>query len=667
MTASDQDDGELAALLAASGIERAADEVRALVEGVAAAPTGFAPDAWLDLVAPPQAAALREHLRRLKAEIAARRRPEPPVPERLARLREQLALQGVDGLILPLTDEHRSEYLPAAAQRLAWLTGFTGSAGLLIVLPERAALFVDGRYTLQAAAELDPALFERRHVTEQPPAKWLAEHLAPGRRLGYDPRLHTKDEAERYRRACARAGAELAPLQVNPVDAIWTSRPPAPIAPVTLLDDAYAGESSAAKRARMARAVDEAGAEVLVLTATDSIAWLLNLRGADVPYNPLVLGFGLLHADGGVELFLDLRKLAPGQSLGNAVSLQPIAGFEAALDRLGAERRRVLVDPSVTSQGVLERLKAAGARVIEGDEPCILAKACKNPVELAGARNAQRRDGAAVCRFLCWLEGELARRSVTEIEAAAQLEAERRRDPLYRGPSFETISAAGPHAALPHYRVSEASNRALEAGSVYLVDSGGQYLDATTDVTRTVALGEPGDEVRRCNTLVLQGHIAIARALFPAGTSGAQLDSFARRPLWRAGLDFDHGTGHGIGSYLCVHEGPQRIAKTGTVALKPGMIVSNEPGYYRSGAFGIRIENLVVVAARPRPAGGERDMLGFETLTRAPIDRRLVLPQMLDAEDRAWLNNYHARVRGDLIDLLDGPAVQWLVEATAPI
>jgi Xaa-Pro aminopeptidase len=667
MASSEGDDGELARLLAASGVERPAAEVRALLEGVAAAPAGFTPDAWLDLVAPPQAGTLRDHLRRLKAEIVARPRCEPPVAERLARLRDQLAQQGVDGLILPLTDEHRSEYLPAAAQRLAWLTGFTGSAGLLIVLPGRAALFVDGRYTLQAAAELDPALFERRHVTEQPPAKWLAEQLEPGQRLGYDPRLHTKEEVGRYRRACVKAGAELAAMPANPVDAIWTTRPPAPIAPVARLDDAYAGEASGDKRTRMARALTEAGGEVLVLSATDSIAWLLNLRGGDVPYNPLLLCFGLLHADGGVELFLDLRKLAPGQSLGNAVSLQPIASFEAALDRLGAERRAVLVDPSVTSHGVLERLKAAGARLVEGDEPCILAKACKNPVELAGARNAQRRDGAAVCRFLCWLEGELARRTVTEIEAAAQLAAERRRDPLYRGPSFETISAAGPHAALPHYRVSEASNRALEAGSVYLVDSGGQYLDATTDITRTIALGEPGNEVRRCNTLVLQGHIAIARALFPTGTSGAQLDSFARRPLWRAGLDFDHGTGHGIGSYLCVHEGPQRIAKTGTVALKPGMIVSNEPGYYRSGAFGIRIENLVVVAAQPRPAGGERDLLGFETLTRAPIDRRLVVPEMLDGEELAWLNNYHARVRADLIDLLDDRARPWLVEATAPI
>jgi Xaa-Pro aminopeptidase len=667
MTSITDPDGELAALLAASGVERSVDEVRALVEGVAAAPVGFAPDAWLDLIAPPEATELRDHLRRLKAELAVRRHPEPPIAERLARLRAALAEQGVDGLILPLTDEHGSEYLPASARRLAWLTGFTGSAGLLIVLPERAAVFVDGRYTLQATAELDAELFERCHVVDQPPVKWLAEHLTPGQRLGYDPRLHTKPEVERYRRVCARAGAELVALPSNPVDAIWTTRPPAPIAPVATLDDRYAGQSSAAKRARMARRLSKAGADVLVLTATDSIAWLLNLRGGDVPYNPLLLSFALLHADGGAELFLDLRKLAPGQNLGNEVSLQPIAVFEAALDRLGEERRAVLVDPSVTSQGVLARLEAAGARVIEGDDPTILAKARKNPVELAGARDAQRRDGAAVCRFLSWLEDELGRRTVTELEAAAQLEAERRRDPLYRGPSFETISAAGPHAALPHYRVSETSNRALQPGPLYLVDSGGQYLDATTDITRTIAIGEPSTDIRRCFTLVLQGHIAIARAIFPVGTSGAQLDSFARRPLWQAGLDFDHGTGHGIGSYLCVHEGPQRIAKTGTVALRPGMIVSNEPGYYRSGAFGIRIENLVVVEPRPTPAGGERELLGFETLTRAPIDRRLVLAELLDAEERAWLDNYHARVRADLIDLLDGKAAQWLLEATAPI
>jgi Xaa-Pro aminopeptidase len=667
VTTSPNDQRELAELLAASGVERSVDEVCALIAGVAATPRGFFPDAWLDLIAPPEAKALRAHLRRLAAELTAGRPAEPPVAARLAALRRVLAGQEVEGFILPLTDEHHSEYLPPAAQRLTWLTGFTGSAGLAIVLPERAALFIDGRYTVQAEQEVDPALFERCHVTEQPPAKWLADHLVAGQRLGFDPLLHTKAEVERYRGACAKAGAELIALPANPVDAVWTTRPPPPIAPLGELDERYAGESSAAKRARMAEAARKAGAETLVVSATDSIAWLLNLRGGDVPFNPLLLSFALLHADGGVELFLDLRKLKPGQNFGNAVSLQPIAGFHGALDRLGGQQRAVLVDPAATSYGVLERLRTAGARVIEGEEPCILAKACKNPVELNGARDAQIRDGAAVCRFLCWLDAETGRRPVDELEAAARIDAERRRDPLFRGPSFDTISAAGPHAALPHYRVSKASNRVLEAGSLYLVDSGGQYLDATTDITRTIAVGEPSAAMRRHFTLVLKGHIAIARALFPKGTSGAQLDGFARQALWRAGLDFDHGTGHGIGSYLCVHEGPQRIAKTGTVALAPGMIVSNEPGYYRVGAYGIRIENLVVVAPRPSPPGGERELYGFDTITLAPIDRRLVQAALPDGEERVWLDNYHARVRAALLELVGPDARSWLIAATAPL
>jgi Xaa-Pro aminopeptidase len=660
-------DRELAALLAASGVDRTVEEANALVAGVAAAPAGFFPDAWLDLIAPPEAAELRACLGRSKAALAAAQPALPPVAERLAALRKVLAEQAVEGFVLPLTDEHRSEYLPRAAQRLTWLTGFTGSAGLLIVLPQRAALFVDGRYTLQAEQELDPALFERCHVTEQPPAQWLAAHLAAGQRFGFDPLLHTKAEVERYRAACAKAGAELVALPANPVDAVWTSRPPPPIAPVSILDETYAGEASAAKRARMAAAARKAGAEVLVVSAPDSIAWLLNLRGGDVPFNPLLLSFALLHGDGGVELFLDLRKLKAGQNLGNEVSLQPIAGFDDALARLGEQQRAVMVDPNVTSYGVLERLRAAGARVIEADEPCILAKARKNPVELKGARDAQIRDGAAVCRFLRWLDEEVLRHPVDERAAAARLDDERRQDPLFRGPSFETISAAGPHAALPHYRVTAASNRVLDRDSVYLVDSGGQYLDATTDITRTIALGAPSPAMRRHFTLVLKGHIAIARALFPKGTSGAQLDSFAREALWRAGLDFDHGTGHGIGSYLCVHEGPQRIAKTGTVALAPGMIVSNEPGYYRAGEYGIRIENLVVVTPRSTPEGGERELHGFATITLAPIDRRLVVPELLAAEERVWLDNYHARVRALLLDLVGSAARDWLIAATAPL
>jgi Xaa-Pro aminopeptidase len=660
-------DAELARLLTAAGVRRSVEEIRELIRGVIAAPAGPEPDSWLDLVAPAEAHALRIALLRLKSDLVSVPVEEPPIAERLRRLRAELSVRGLDGLVVPLTDEHRNEYVPACAQRLAWLSGFTGSAGVLVVLTERAAVFVDGRYTVQAEAQLDPQLFERRHLIEEPPAKWLGEQLSAGQRVGYDPALQVKAEIERYRAACAKAGAELVALESNPVDVIWTTRPAPPIAPIRQLDERYAGESAAAKRARLGQEVAAAGAEVAAITAPDSIAWLLNARGGDVPFNPLFLSFALLHADGGVELFIDPRKLRPDQHLGNGVSIQPIESFKAALGQVGAAGRAVLVDPKITSAQVLQTLEAAGARVIEGEEPCVLAKACKNPVELAGARAAQRRDGAAVCRFLCWLEQELGRRDVTEREAAAQIDGERARDPLHRGPSFETISAAGPNAALPHYRITDESNRVIDRDSLYLVDSGGQYLDATTDITRTVAVGTPSADMRRRFTLVLKGHIAVARALFPVGATGAQLDSFARQHLWRAGLDFDHGTGHGIGSYLCVHEGPQRLAKTGTVALKPGMIVSNEPGYYQAGAYGIRTENLVIVEARPTPEGGERELLGFETITRAPIDRRLIVPDLLDEEERAWLDDYHARVRADLIDLMNGEAAAWLVEATRPL
>jgi Xaa-Pro aminopeptidase len=568
-------DAELTRLLSAAGVDRSAGEIHALIRGVCAAPEGLAADAWLDLVAPVGASELRQHLVRLKRAIAGAPGVEPPIAERVRQLRAELRGRQLDGLIVPLTDEHRNEYVPGSAQRLAWVTGFTGSAGILILLAERAAVFVDGRYTVQAGAQLDPQLFERRHVIEEPPARWLGDQASAGSRIGYDPTLHVKAEVERYRAACAKADAELVALADNPIDAVWAGRPAPPIAPIRELEARYAGEPADAKRARIGQMVAEAGAEVAVISAPDSIAWLLNARGGDVPFNPLFLSFALLHRDGAVELFVDLRKLMPGQNLGNGVSIQPIDGFTAALRETGAAGRSVLIDPKLTSVHVMQILEAAGAKVIEGEEPCVLAKACKNSAELAGARAAQRRDGAAVCRFLCWLDREVGTRAITEREAAARLEDERRRDPLYRGPSFETISAAGPNAALPHYRITDDSNRAIEQGSLYLVDSGGQYPDATTDITRTVAIGQPSAEMCRRFTLVLKGHIAIARAVFPTGTAGAQLDSFARHALWQAGLDFDHGTGHGIGSYLCVHEGPQLLAKAGTVALKPGMIVSN--------------------------------------------------------------------------------------------
>lgn len=659
----------LAGALAAHGIMRSIDEVDDLLKGVLAAPEGHDPDAWLDLIAPVDAVRLRSLLKeRIESLKTAPREPALPLADRLQQLMSTLAACGLDGFVQPLTDEHRNEYIPSARQRLAWLTGFTGSAGTLVVLGDRAVVFVDGRYTVQAEQQLDPDLFERAHLIDTPPSKWLDDHLAEGQRLAYDPSLHIEAEVERFKKACAKAGAELVPVAENPIDSIWTDQPPLPIAPLDQLDLRYAGEDSEKKRLRMGKRVGDTGADLTLISAPDSIAWLLNIRGNDVPFNPLTLAFALLHADGAVELFLDKRKLRPDQTLGNSVSIQSIQDLGNRLDEIGRQARPVLIDPAWTNVALSERLSAAGARLVEGAEPCILAKACKNPVELEGARNAQRRDGAAVTRFLHWLVETLdGGNEVTELEAAAALEAERQKDPLYRGPSFDTISAAGPNAALAHYRVTAESNRKLEPGTLYLVDSGGQYPDATTDITRTVAVGTPTAEMCERYTLVLKGHIALDRVQFPVGTSGAQIDILARHPLWQRGLDFDHGTGHGIGSYLCVHEGPARIAKSGMVPLKPGMILSNEPGYYQPGAYGIRIENLVTVTDVGIPPGGERSLLRFENLTRVPLDRRLIATSMLDAEELAWIDAYHALVRRDLEGLLEGRALDWMIEATQPL
>jgi Xaa-Pro aminopeptidase len=534
------------------------------------------------------------------------------------------------------------------------------------VLMDRAAVFSDGRYTVQLEQEVDADLFERRHVVNEPPARWLEEHLPKGARLGYDPWLGRRAERDRLKAVAEAKGGALVGLEPNPVDAIWPDRPPPPIAPVRLHDERHAGEGSAAKRERVAKVVGGKDADALLLTAADSIAWLLNVRGGDIPFNPLVLSYALLDRDGTCRWFVDPRKLPAGLPLPNAVAVEPIDGFATALDELGRGGRAVLVDPNLTHVGFLERLTRAGARLVEADDPCVLAKAQKNPVEIQGAIDAQRRDGAAVVRFLAWLDAQLLDGSLDELTAAARLEQERAKDPLFRGPSFDTISAHGPNAALPHYRATPASNRPLTGDTLCLVDSGGQYLDATTDITRTVALGTPNGELRERFTLVLKGMIAISLAVFPEGTTGAQIDGFARAALWRHGLDFDHGTGHGVGSYLCVHEGPARISKLGTAALKPGMILSNEPGYYKAGAYGIRTENLVAVEARPKPEGGERELLGFRTLTLCPIDRRLIEPSLLTPEERDWLDAYHARVREELL-LLVGEAAVWLENACAPV
>ncbi len=588
-----------------------------------------------------------------------------PAAAHLALLRAELARRGLDGFVVPRSDEHQGEYVPPSAQRLLWLTGFSGSAGVAVVLPDQAALFVDGRYTLQAQAEVDGECFVLLHLVDRPPADWLAETLRPGWRLGYDPWLHTPNGVDQLRQACTKAEAQLVACEDNPLDAVWRDRPPPPAAPVVVHPVAYAGKSATDKRGELARQLSADKLDAAVLSAPDSIAWLLNLRGGDVPYAPLPLCFALLYADASVDLFIDPRKLSPAiaKQLGDAVRSAPADRFGPALDGLAG--KRVRIDPASSPAWVADRLTAGQAKLDKGADPCALPKACKNVAELDGTRAAHRRDGIALTRFFAWLATNPPG-SLTEIAVADRLEVFRAAGELYRGPSFPTISGAGPNGAIVHYRSTPGTDRRLDEGQLYLVDSGGQYLDGTTDVTRTLAIGTPATAARRHFTLVLKGHIALTTARFPQGTTGSQLDVLARRPLWSAGLDYDHGTGHGVGSYLSVHEGPQRISKVAsTQALLPGMIVSNEPGYYLAGAYGIRIENLVAV--RPAAGPAERPMLEFETLTLAPIDRALVDRSLLDEAEADWLNAYHAEIRRALMPLLDPAAAAWLAQATEPI
>ena len=666
-------DGRLAELLAAAGIERPLDEVKALFAGIAAAPTRRDPLEPLGLLAPALPPETARQLRALADQLAAgydaaigRR---DATAERLTALRAELTRLGVDGFVVPRNDEYMGEYVPRAAERLAWLTGFTGSAGMAIVLADAAAIFVDGRYTLQARDQVDIELFSPRHVTDEPAADWLAGQLKAGGKLGYDPWLLTADGLKKLRAASAKAGAEMVALEPNPLDAAWAHRPPAPLGPVVAHPLDYAGEAAAAKRTRIAEGLRGDGVDAAVITLPDSIAWLLNLRGADVPRCPLPLGFAVLHADARVDLVIDRRKLTPGvpEHLGNEVALHDRAGFGGLLDALGKAGKTVQVDPATAGVWIADRLAGAGAEVRAAADPCQLPKARKNPTEVAGARAAHIRDGAAVSRFLAWLARAALRGGVDELGAEAHLRACRMDNPLIEDLSFDTISGAGPNGAIVHYRVTPASNRKLEPGSLYLVDSGAQYLDGTTDITRTVAIGSPSAEMRERFTRVLKGHIAIATCRFPEGTNGGQIDALARLALWQVGLDYDHGTGHGVGSYLNVHEGPQRISKlAGSAKLEPGMIVSNEPGYYKTGQYGIRIENLVVVReAAEQP--GERKVLEFETLTRAPIDRALVEPALMSAAELDWLDAYHATVLGDIGPKVDADTAAWLRAATAPI
>ena len=663
-----QGDDALNRLLREAGSPYDAAGLRSLLAGVLAAPCGHDPAAWLELVASRIPPVLATQLAALRADMA-ERLPSPTAGaggERLAALRAELGRRGVDGFLVPRADEHQGEYVPARAQRLAWLTGFTGSAGLAAVLPESAAIFVDGRYTLQAEAQVDRTLFLRRHLIEEPVADWVAATLKSGQILGYDPWLHTVGEVDRLRAAAEKAGGKLRALDSNPIDAVWTDQPPAPLAPVVPHELSFAGTSAEEKRRTLAAGLARDQVDTAVITAPDSIAWLLNIRGGDVPHTPLPLSFALLHGDGAVELFIDRRKVTPAARahLGNGVTLREPAEFGPALDRLAAAKRRVQVDPASAPAWVFERLGATARRAAD---PCALPKACKNAAELAGTRAAHRRDGAALTRFLAWLAREAPKGGQREIAVSDRLEALRREGENFRDLSFDTISGAGSNGAIVHYRATPQTEKTLETGTLYLVDSGAQYLDGTTDVTRTVAIGTPSAEMRDRFTRVLRGHIALALARFPKGTTGSQLDALARHALWDAGLDFDHGTGHGVGSYLGVHEGPHRISKMPNAQpLLPGMIVSDEPGYYKTGAYGIRIENLVVVTP-VTVAGAERELMGFETLTLAPIDRALVEPRLMSAAELDWLDAYHARVRQEIAPLVDAETRGWLERATAPV
>ncbi|HKY79917.1 MAG TPA: aminopeptidase P family protein [Sphingobium sp.] len=588
--------------------------------------------------------------------------------DRLKALRAQLVRERLDGFVVPLTDEHMSEYVGAYAQRLAWLTGFQGSAGSAVVLPQEAAIFVDGRYTLQVREQVDAEYWQYESVPQTSVAAWLGTHAPQGARIGYDPWLHTRAWVKAAGEALAQRGAELVAVDGNPVDAIWPDRPAPSNARLVAHEDRYAGQGAAEKRQAMADWLIATHADAVVLSALDSIAWTFNIRGKDVDRTPVALAYAIVHADATADLYVAPEKIDDTviQHLGNAVRVQPRDAFADAL--AGFAGKTVAADPERAVAAIFEALEAGGARVLALRDPAVLPKAIKNAQEIAGHKAAQARDGAALSRFLHWIAVEAPKGGVDELGAAAKLEAFRRETGLLEDLSFDTISGAGPNGAVVHYRVDAGTNRRIEPGSLYLVDSGGQYRDGTTDVTRTVAIGVPSAEMKHRFTLVLKGHIALARAQFPRGTRGGQLDVLARQYLWAEGLDYAHGTGHGVGSFLSVHEGPQRIATFGggDEPLQPGMILSNEPGYYKAGEYGIRIENLVLVEPRAVP-GAEREMLGFETLTFAPIDRHAIAVEALTDVERQWLDAYHAKVLDVVGPQLEGQALAWLKAACAPL
>lgn len=583
-------------------------------------------------------------------------------------IRAQLEQLGFDGLFVPHEDEWQNEYLPDCAERLAWATGFTGSAGAAIILRDKAYLFSDGRYTQQALSQTAPELFEQRDLVDQGPAVWLKAEAPSGAKIGYDPRLVPPDVLARLKESAAQAGVELVAVGVNPIDQAWQDRPAEPSAEIVPHPETFSGESSASKRSRIGEKLSGDGIEASVLTSPAALAWLFNIRGKDVTRTPLALGSAILNKDGTAQLFVKPEKVTPELRgfLGNEVSISTESNFVEALKKTSG--KRVLVDPSLSSAHVFDALHAAGAQIVRGQDPTILPRALKNAVEIAGTKRAHARDGVALANFLHWFDVEAPKGQLTEIDICKAIEGFRMATGALQDLSFDSISGAGPNGAFPHYRVTVESNRKVDQDNLFLLDSGGQYLDGTTDVTRTVAVGTPSAEMKDRFTRVLKGHIALSRVRFPKGTTGSALDALARMSLWEGGFDYDHGTGHGVGSYLGVHEGPHRIAKVPNhVALEPGMIVSNEPGFYKIDGYGIRTENLQYVTPATPIEGGERPMLGFETLTLAPIDRRLIIKEMLTEAELAWLNTYHAKVLAEIGPRVEADVRAWLEAATAPL
>lgn len=586
--------------------------------------------------------------------------------QRLADLRAHLAQQGLAGFIVPRADLHQGEYVAARDERLQWLTGFTGSAGFCVVLPKAAGVFIDGRYRTQVKGQVDLAQFTPVPWPEVMPGPWIRQHLDAGV-LGFDPWLHSAEEISKLQEALAGSKISLRAC-ANAVDAIWPDQPAAPLGRAFAHPDALAGASSGEKRARLAAALRASGQRAAVITLPDSLCWLLNIRGADVPRNPVLHGLATLHDDGRVALFADAAKFDESTlaHLGAEVALHPLPRFTAALQALQGPVR---VDRATAPLAVSTLLTEAGLAVAWGDDPCRLPKACKTEAEVQGMREAHLRDGAAMVEFLCWLDARAPQPGLTEIEAVRALEGYRRATNALHDISFDTICGAGPNGAIMHYRVTEQSNRLVGQDTLLLVDSGAQYLDGTTDITRTMAIGDPGDYARACYTRVLQGVIAISRARWPKGLAGRDLDPLARAALWMAGQDFNHGTGHGVGAFLSVHEGPQRLSRVSDVPFEVGMILSNEPGYYREGEFGIRLENLIVVQPAPHLQGGdpERTQLMFETLTFAPFDRRLIVTALLSPAEIGWINAYHTEVLVKLEDRLSPTARAWCKAACAPL